>query len=122
MVIVAIPSIGKGGLNDDMSPRFGRCASFTFIELEKDEITAVKTVSNHAASAMGGAGVATYDDASCLYWNPGALSRVGRSQFMASHAEWLLGTDFNWVGLMVNMGGLGTVGVSFTQLPHCSQG
>ena len=70
------------------------------------------------AAAMGGAGVAVYDDASCLYWNPGALSRVGRSQFMASHADWLLGTDFNWVGLMVNMGGLGTVGVSFTQLDY----
>ena len=70
------------------------------------------------AAAMGGAGVAAYDDASCLYWNPGALSRVGRSQFMASHADWLLGTDFNWVGLMVNMGALGTVGMNFTQLDY----
>lgn len=57
MVVIAIPSIGKGGLNDDMSPRFGRCASFTFVELEDKEIKAVKTVPNHAADAMGGAGV-----------------------------------------------------------------
>ena len=57
MSIVAIPSIGKGGLNDNMSPRFGRCASFTFVELEKGEITAVKTIPNPAADAMGGAGV-----------------------------------------------------------------
>lgn len=70
------------------------------------------------AAAMGGAGVATYDDASVLYWNPGALSRVGRSQFMASHANWFLGSDFNWVGLMVNMGSLGAVGLSFTQLDY----
>ncbi len=57
MSIVAIPSVGKGGLNDYMSPRFGRCASFTFVELEKKEIAAVKTIPNPAAGAMGGAGV-----------------------------------------------------------------
>ena len=57
MGIVAIPSMGKGGLNDNMSPRFGRCASFTFVELEKKEIVAVKTIPNPAADAMGGAGV-----------------------------------------------------------------
>jgi predicted Fe-Mo cluster-binding NifX family protein len=57
MVVIAIPSIGKGGLNDDMNPRFGRCASFTFVELEDKEIKAVKIVPNHAANAMGGAGV-----------------------------------------------------------------
>ncbi|MFX0036578.1 MAG: NifB/NifX family molybdenum-iron cluster-binding protein [Candidatus Hermodarchaeota archaeon] len=57
MVIVAIPSMGKGGLNDFLSPRFGRCPSFTFVEIDNKEITAVKTVPNHATSAMGGAGV-----------------------------------------------------------------
>jgi len=57
MVIIAIPSMGKGGLNDLLSPRFGRCPSFTFVELDNNEITAVKTVPNHATSAMGGAGV-----------------------------------------------------------------
>jgi len=57
MSIIAIPSIGNGGLNDEMSPRFGRCASFTFVEVENNEIKTVKTVPNPAANAMGGAGV-----------------------------------------------------------------
>jgi predicted Fe-Mo cluster-binding NifX family protein len=57
MSIIAIPSMGEGGLNDKMSPRFGRCASFTFVEIENNEIKAVKTVPNPAANAMGGAGV-----------------------------------------------------------------
>ena len=57
MAIVAIPSMGKGGLNDNMSPRFGRCASFTFVELDKKEIVAIKAIPNHAVNAMGGAGV-----------------------------------------------------------------
>ena len=49
--------MGNGGLNEQMSPRFGRCASFTFVEVENKEIKAVKTVPNPAANAMGGAGV-----------------------------------------------------------------
>jgi predicted Fe-Mo cluster-binding NifX family protein len=57
MSIIAIPSMGNGGLNDQMSPRFGRCASFTFVELENKQIKAVKTVPNPASNAMGGAGV-----------------------------------------------------------------
>jgi predicted Fe-Mo cluster-binding NifX family protein len=57
MSIVAIPSMGNGGLNDQMSSRFGRCTSFTFVEIENNEIKAVKTVPNPAANAMGGAGV-----------------------------------------------------------------
>lgn len=57
MRIVAIPSMGDGGLNDKISPRFGRCASFTFVEVENKQIKAVKTVPNPASNAMGGAGV-----------------------------------------------------------------
>ena len=57
MVIVAIPSTGNGGLNVEMSHRFGRCATFTFVELENNEIKAVRIVKNHTADGMGGAGV-----------------------------------------------------------------
>ena len=57
MVIVAVPSMGNGGLSDNMSSRFGRCESFTFVELADNEIKSVKAVPNHAANAMGGAGI-----------------------------------------------------------------
>jgi len=57
VVIIAVPSLGNGGLNDNMSPRFGRCGSFTFVELANNEIKSVKAVPNHAANAMGGAGI-----------------------------------------------------------------
>jgi len=55
--IIAIPTNGKGGLNEDISPRFGRCSSFTLVNIENNEIISVKTVPNQAANAMGGAGV-----------------------------------------------------------------
>jgi len=57
MDIIAIPSNGEGGLDDTMSPRFGRCMGFTFVTLENNEITEVKTVINEAANAMGSAGI-----------------------------------------------------------------
>ena len=57
MEIIAIPTNGKGGLNEDISPRFGRCSSFTLVNIENNEIISVKTVPNQAANAMGGAGV-----------------------------------------------------------------
>ncbi|MFX1259150.1 MAG: NifB/NifX family molybdenum-iron cluster-binding protein [Promethearchaeota archaeon] len=57
MVIVAIPSMGNGGLNEEMSSGFGRCPSFTFVEIEDKKVKAVKTIVNHASNAMGGAGI-----------------------------------------------------------------
>jgi len=52
-----VPSFGQGGLNELLHPRFGRCDSFTFVTIENNEITSVKSVPNHAANAMGGAGI-----------------------------------------------------------------
>lgn len=57
MEIIAVPTDGKGGLNENLSPRFGRCSSFTFVTVKNSEIESVKTVPNHAGEAMGGAGV-----------------------------------------------------------------
>ena len=57
MVIVAIPSSGEGGLNETMSQRFGRCASFTLVTIEDKTIKEVKGVPNSASNSMGGAGI-----------------------------------------------------------------
>lgn len=57
MVIIAIPSEGKGGLNDLMDSRFGRCQSFTIVTLKNKDILEVKVTPNPAREEMGGAGV-----------------------------------------------------------------
>ena len=57
MVIVGIPTFGNLGLKEVMNNRFGRCASFTFVTLENNEIVEVRSVANDAAGAMGGAGI-----------------------------------------------------------------
>ncbi len=57
MIVLAIPSARKGGLNDLMDSRFGRCHSFTVVTLEDKEILEVKVIPNPAYEEMGGAGV-----------------------------------------------------------------
>jgi len=55
---VAVASQGQGGLNDMVSPMFGRCPTFTIVEIENGEIKGVNVVPNQAAYAMQGAGIA----------------------------------------------------------------
>jgi len=42
------------------------------------------------AAAMGGAFSAVANDASSLYWNPGGIARLEKSNVMVSHTQWLL--------------------------------
>lgn len=70
------------------------------------------------AIAMGSAFVAANDDATSLYWNPGAFQQAGTSQLVFSNTDWLVGTKFRWFGFMLNLGDENAVGVSLTQLDY----
>jgi len=70
------------------------------------------------ATAMGGAFAAVANDASTLYWNPGAISRLEKSQVLVSHANWLVDTNFNWAGVVLSWGGSDAIGLSVTQLDY----
>ena len=56
MVIIATPSIKPGGLNGFLQFEFGRCDCFTFVTVEKNEITEVKVIENTATEESSGAG------------------------------------------------------------------
>jgi hypothetical protein len=70
------------------------------------------------AISMGSAFVAVANDASALYWNPSGISRIGQTQFLATHTNWLVNTNFNWVGFSLNLNGVDAIGLSFTQLDY----
>lgn len=55
---VAVASQGQDGLDDLVSPMFGRCPAFTIVEVEKGRIKGVNVVPNQAANVMQGAGIA----------------------------------------------------------------
>jgi hypothetical protein len=70
------------------------------------------------ASAMGGAFVATANDVSALYWNPGGISRLGRNEIEAAYSEWLVGTNYNWIGIVYKLDDNDAVGFSINQLNY----
>ena len=67
---------------------------------------------------MGGAYVASKEDVSSLYWNPGAFAQAEKSQLAFSNTNWLGGTHFRWFGLMVNLDGTNAFGFSLTHLDY----
>jgi len=70
------------------------------------------------ATSMGGAFAAVADDATSLYYNPGGISRSGKTQFLFAHTSWLVETDFSWIGMVFNFDGTNALGVSLTQLNY----
>lgn len=70
------------------------------------------------ATALGGAFGAVAEDATALYWNPAGISRNQTSEAYISHTEWLVETDFNWVGLVLALGRNNAIGFHLTQLNY----
>ncbi len=70
------------------------------------------------AVAMGGAFVATADDASALYWNPAGVSRVRGNGVMFSHTSWFADINYNWTGACIDLGSAGAIGVSINSLNY----
>ncbi|MCH8126792.1 PorV/PorQ family protein [candidate division KSB1 bacterium] len=66
--------------------------------------------------AMGGANVSIANDATALYWNPAGITRLAGNDVVALHTRWIAGTNFDFLGIVVNMGNFGSLGFSFTAL------
>ena len=70
------------------------------------------------AVAMGGAFTAMTGDASALYYNPGSIVRMEKSQFVFSHTNWIVDTNLNWIGMVLMLNSSNAIGLSITQLDY----
>ncbi|MGH7495127.1 MAG: PorV/PorQ family protein [bacterium] len=68
------------------------------------------------AMGMGGAFVATANDASALYWNPAGLIGLRRTELLFVHAAWIADMSFDFAGAVLPLGDFGTLGASITAL------
>ena len=66
------------------------------------------------ATAMGSAFVAIADDQSALFWNPAGLAKIDGVGIYFDHTNWLADVAYNYLAASYNLGGMGTVGFSFT--------
>lgn len=70
------------------------------------------------AIAMGGAFVATSDDITSLYWNPAGSANLENNSAMFAYTKWFADISYNWAGASVNLGTMGTLGLSLMYLDY----
>lgn len=68
------------------------------------------------AIGMGGAFVATANDASAMYWNPAGIAGLKRIQAVFVHTDWLVDITYDYAGMIFPLGSFGTVGLNLTAL------
>lgn len=68
------------------------------------------------AAGLGGAVTATVSDATAMYWNPGALASVDRTQLYVEHSQWIADLQHTFVGFSMGAPGGGSFGVSIVAL------
>ena len=64
------------------------------------------------AAAMGNAFIAVGDDASSLYWNPGAITQLDKSQLSFSHTRWFTDIKHEFIGYVHRLGDYRSIGIS----------
>jgi hypothetical protein len=67
---------------------------------------------------MGGTSVATANDVSSIYYNPGGFAQSRKTEILVSTTDWLVGSKFRWFGGMLNLDGTNAIGLSITQLNY----
>jgi hypothetical protein len=70
------------------------------------------------ALGMGGAYTGVSEDASCLFWNPGAAAVLEKSEAMLIQSDYLADTEMNFFGLVTPIGENTSVGLSMTFLDY----
>ncbi|MBI2070714.1 MAG: PorV/PorQ family protein [Elusimicrobia bacterium] len=69
---------------------------------------------------LGGAYTAMAHDATALYWNPAGLSSLSKKEISAMHSEWLLGSNFDFLGIGYPSK-IGTLGFGVSMLSQPQQ-
>jgi hypothetical protein len=108
--ILLIVLFGNAALAQNLFPLLGGqrvgTAAATFLKIDVGA----------EATAMSGAYVAMANDATTLYWNPAAAAQVAQNAFTLSHIEWPVDIQYEFVGYIHHINGIGSIGLSLGML------
>jgi Uncharacterised protein family (UPF0164) len=104
VLIATLPIVGLGQGAIDVSKTGTTAASFLEISVGAPAI------------GIGGAYVSLANDATALYWNPAGIATMTGADAVLSHTAWIADTKFDFAGLVLPLGGFGTLGFSLTSL------
>ena len=66
------------------------------------------------AIGMGSAFVGVVNDVSSIYWNPAGLTKTQGVNVAFDHTLWIADIKYNYLAASYNLGGMGTIGFSYT--------
>ncbi len=97
---------------------------FAVSQLLAGEITKVGTTVSQfvkigvgaRSAGMGESYVAAANDASAMFWNPAALARLNKNQALFVRTNWIADITYNFAGIAMPFGELGTLGVYYAGL------
>ncbi len=78
--------------------------------------TFLKIGAGSRAAAMGEAFIASANDLSSIYWNPGGLAWVQGNQAYFSYTDWIADLQHNFAAASIEIRGIGTLGISIITL------
>ncbi len=67
-------------------------------------------------SAMGNAGVTSFEEVTAAFYNPAAPAMMAKSDVQFTHSPWLAGIDYNHLAAAIRVGDLSTILLSVTSL------
>lgn len=94
-LVAVLPASGQGNLGQ---------AGANFLQIGADP----------RGAALGGAVTALSQGAAALYWNPAGAVDAKNVSIALANTRWFLDTRLMYAGVVKNMGGLGTIGLSAT--------
>ncbi len=68
--------------------------------------------------AMGGSQVARAQDASTIYWNPGAAAQLQGNHLQFTSSNWFVGSKFQYAAGIIKISSSDAIGLSFTVLDY----
>jgi long-subunit fatty acid transport protein len=76
----------------------------------------LKIYAEPRGTGMGGACIATADDATAMYWNPAGIAFMKKPGFLLTDMKWIVDIRNTFAAFVIPMGLSGVLGVSITAL------